>query len=392
MRRHMLSGSMCVLFAQLACVSAAKAQPIGPFSWQLHPFCNVVTLNVTQSGGTYTLDGHDALCGAERPAPATGVAVLNLNGTIGLSLTIVTTPGAVPVHVEAVVSLPTASGAWSDTTGNRGAFAFNGPGGGSPRPEGAFAITKFGSGPSLFGQRANGPDAAPTAVGNSQQLLVLGGRGHDGSEFGSTEVSMQFLTSEAWTPTAHGTRISFSTTENGVLSTTTRMTINHDGNVGIGTQTPDDPLDVVGNIRIGTGMIGCVQDRDGTAIAGACLSDSRFKRGVTPFEPMLSKIAALRPVHFYWRADEFPTRAFGARQSYGLMAQEVEQVLPELVSTDVDGYRAVNYSKLPLLSVQAIKDLKAENDVLKAQLALVETRLTQLEANARPSRIRAEKE
>jgi chaperonin cofactor prefoldin len=52
-----------------------------------------------------------------------------------------------------------------------------------------------------------------------------------------------------------------------------------------------------------------------------------------------------------------------------LIAQDVEQVMPELVAADGDGYKAVDYSKLPLLTIQAVKELKAENDTLKAQVA-----------------------
>jgi predicted methyltransferase len=72
-------------------------------------------------------------------------------------------------------------------------------------------------------------------------------------------------------------------------------------------------------------------------------------------------------VHYFWRASEFPDRHFGNSQSYGLIAQDVEQVLPELVATDNDGYKAVDYSELPLLTIQAVKELKAENDARKAE-------------------------
>lgn len=79
----------------------------------------------------------------------------------------------------------------------------------------------------------------------------------------------------------------------------------------------------------------------------------------------------LRPVHYYWRSAEFPARAFGQEQAFGLIAQEAEAVLPELVGADAEGYKTVNYTKLPLLLLQAVKDLKAENDALKEQNALL---------------------
>jgi hypothetical protein len=145
------------------------------------------------------------------------------------------------------------------------------------------------------------------------------------------------------------------------------------GRVGIGTLNPADTLDVDGDIRVGTGTTGCVKDSDGTVIAGVCSSDLRLKRQITPFQSSLDKVSQLQPVHFYWRQDEFPERGFGASQSFGLIAQDVERVLPELVTTDKDGYRAVKYNELPFHMLQAIKELKAENDELKARLAAIES-------------------
>lgn len=138
--------------------------------------------------------------------------------------------------------------------------------------------------------------------------------------------------------------------------------------VGIGTTTPSDRLHVAGDIRVGTGTTGCVKDADGTVLTGSCSSDARLKQAITPFPATLDKLIKLRPVHFLWRAKQYPERAFGDRQSYGLIAQEVEEVMPELVTEDEHGYKVVNYSKLPLMSVQAIKELKSENDKLKKLL------------------------
>jgi hypothetical protein len=59
-------------------------------------------------------------------------------------------------------------------------------------------------------------------------------------------------------------------------------------------------------------------------------------------------------VHFFWRASEFPQKHFGTTQSYGLIAQDVEATLPELVTQDEQGYKQVDYSKLPLLTLQAV--------------------------------------
>jgi hypothetical protein len=155
------------------------------------------------------------------------------------------------------------------------------------------------------------------------------------------------------------------------------VVIRKNGQMGIGT-LPNDRLHVAGDIRIGTGTTGCVKDADGTVIAGTCASDQRFKQNITPFAPLLARFVQLRPVHYDWRTADFPDKHFGAGRSYGLIAQEVAQVFPELVTTDADGYKAVNYSKLPLMSMQAIKELKAENDELRAMLLELKDEVTTL--------------
>lgn len=119
------------------CAAPADAQPLGTFSWQLQPYCNVVTVSVTQTGGIYTLDGFDDQCGGAQRAAVTGLASPNPDGTIGFGLTIVAAPSGVPVHVAARITLAALSGTWNDSTGASGAFAFGARTGGGPRPPAA---------------------------------------------------------------------------------------------------------------------------------------------------------------------------------------------------------------------------------------------------------------
>jgi len=132
-----LCGAILAVAALVVSVPAADAQPLGTFRWQQQPYCNILTLNVVQSGGIYQLDGYDDQCGAPAPrASVVGIAFLNPSGTVGIGLTLVTTPGGTPVHLDATVSLTSVSGQWRDSAGGTGPFVFT-PGAGtagSPRP------------------------------------------------------------------------------------------------------------------------------------------------------------------------------------------------------------------------------------------------------------------
>lgn len=115
---------LLVFFALLlGAASAASAQSLGVFRWQLQPYCNVVTLGVTWTGHGYRLEGADDRCGAAR-ASAIGTAFPNPDGSIGFGLTIVE-PGGAPVHVDVTLNLATLSGTWRDSLDHTGVFVHN---------------------------------------------------------------------------------------------------------------------------------------------------------------------------------------------------------------------------------------------------------------------------
>jgi hypothetical protein len=134
-------------------------------------------------------------------------------------------------------------------------------------------------------------------------------------------------------------------------------------------------VDQSGNVQIGTGTTGCLKDGDGTTIAGTCASDIRLKKDIKPISDMLSKVAQLKPVTF--RYIDSNSDAL----NYGLIAQDVEKIMPSLVEMDDNGFKAVRYdTSLQMMSIQSIKELKAENDKLKSQNESLEWRLRTLEA------------
>ena len=216
------------------------------------------------------------------------------------------------------------------------------------------------------------------------------------------------------------------------VGATNAMVITNTGNVGIGTTTPGEKLDVNGNIvlsggsreihfkdsggivrqyiwlysvnnALGLGAGGIPTSMfittdgnvgigtaapgyklqvgtsgDGTsAIANAwnVFSDIRLKTNITPLTDILPKLNNINAVGFNWKdgADK--------KRQIGFIAQEIEKVFPELVSEDDKGYKSVDYSKFSAILLgavkeqqQEIKEVKAENQELRSRLEILEKR------------------
>jgi hypothetical protein len=71
---------------------------------------------------------------------------------------------------------------------------------------------------------------------------------------------------------------------------------------------------------------------------------------------------------------------FADGRQIGFIAQEVEKILPELVTTDRDGYKSVAYANIVPVLVEAVKTLKQENDAVKRENAELKSRLDMLAA------------
>jgi hypothetical protein len=126
--------SIVLLLAMVLTGVSATAQPLGTFRWNVAPYCSVLTLNVTQQGAVYTLDGFEEQCGGNARLPAVGIAIPQTNGTVLIGFTTVTEDGG-PLHTRASISPATISGSWEDDAGNSGTFVFNpGTTTGGPRP------------------------------------------------------------------------------------------------------------------------------------------------------------------------------------------------------------------------------------------------------------------
>jgi hypothetical protein len=120
------------------------------------------------------------------------------------------------------------------------------------------------------------------------------------------------------------------------------------GHVGIGDVTPESKLDVNGNV---------------TCWAVVENSSRALKKNITPIKNALNQLARLQGVRFRWAADH------GGHAGIGLIAEEVAEIFPELVTWEEKGVRArgIKYGHLTAVAVEAIKQLRAKHDGSFAQ-------------------------
>ena len=112
-------------------------------------------------------------------------------------------------------------------------------------------------------------------------------------------------------------------------------------------------------------------------------SDRRLKHTILNIDSAaMFKFLNLRPVTFYWNQD----KPRDPNLQYGLIAQEVETLFPELVNTGVDSMqtKSVNYQALHVLSLKVIQAQQSEIEVLKKKQLDMEQRLLKLEAKLNP--------
>jgi hypothetical protein len=98
-------------------------------------------------------------------------------------------------------------------------------------------------------------------------------------------------------------------------------------------------------------------------------SDERLKKNIEPMSGALDVLARLRPVTFEWKDPATRGGRYGAQR--GFIAQEVEKVEPDWVGVDAQGYKTLNLSGLPALTVESIKELKTKNEALRERVRLL---------------------
>ncbi|WP_353145456.1 tail fiber domain-containing protein [Chryseobacterium sp.] len=130
------------------------------------------------------------------------------------------------------------------------------------------------------------------------------------------------------------------------------------GSVGIGTSpSASAKLDVAGTVK---------------ASAIDYNSDERLKQNITEIQFSSKLLAQLRPVSYFWN-EKGKKKGGNTQLQYGLVAQEVEKVLPNIVSTDNEGYKSVNYNELIPLLLQTVQEQGKKIEELQKEIQQLKT-------------------
>lgn len=121
-----------------------------------------------------------------------------------------------------------------------------------------------------------------------------------------------------------------------------------DAKIGIGTENPISKVDINGSVNV-SGVV--------TATDINSSSDINLKQNIKQIDNSLDKVLHLNGVEFNWKDTNQP--------SVGVIAQEVEIVLPQLVK-ETDGIKAVNYNGLIGVLIEAVKDQQKQIEELKS--------------------------
>ncbi|WII73444.1 tail fiber domain-containing protein [Bdellovibrio sp. 22V] len=151
-------------------------------------------------------------------------------------------------------------------------------------------------------------------------------------------------------------------TDAAVSGSSTRMIIDRNGNVGIGTGTPSYNLHVIGNAGLSTG----------TAWTNA--SDIRLKDIHGDYEYGLNEILQLHTVRYNYKKGN----ALGLPSDHnmtGFIAQEVQKVIPDAVKVRKDGYLELNVDPIHWATVNAVKELHGLCKQSEAQMKSIDERL-----------------
>jgi hypothetical protein len=179
-----------------------------------------------------------------------------------------------------------------------------------------------------------------------------------------------------------------------------QIKVNSNGFVGINNTSPAYRLDVIGNLKVKATTTSSITfdgyellPYEGTISLGTSqkpwnnfwcsypyfysspviISDKNFKTNITSFSRVMDKVAILNPVQYKLRSDlPISVSKINSTFQYGFIAQEVQEVFPEIVTQMEDGSLGIRYTELIPVLVQALKEQQEEIVELKQRIAKLE--------------------
>ncbi len=143
-----------------------------------------------------------------------------------------------------------------------------------------------------------------------------------------------------------------------------KMTILNNGFVGIGTSAPGYKIDVVGAAGLSTGT------------AWTNTSDKRLKI-TQDLQDGLDIVLKLKPIKYEWNKKHEELYGIDKGYKYGFIAQDVQQVIPEMVGEDKKGYLTYNPSGIESILTKAIQEQQKQIEELLLRIKILEQNKTE---------------
>lgn len=134
---------------------------------------------------------------------------------------------------------------------------------------------------------------------------------------------------------------------------------------------------IVKSLGVGTGPSGVAGEiRAANEITAYYTSDERLKENVVLIGNPIEKLMQIRGVSFDWTEEHIISKGgedgyFVRKHDVGVIAQEIEKVLPEIVATRNNGYKAVKYEKIVPLLIECIKEQQTQINQILARLEML---------------------
>lgn len=124
------------------------------------------------------------------------------------------------------------------------------------------------------------------------------------------------------------------------------------------------------NFQPSTGILSVDELQSSGEVVAFSASDVALKENISPINESIEKINQLNGVSYDWKDDYIKSKGgedgyFVRKRDIGLIAQDVEKVLPEIVAVNSKGFKAIKYDRIVALLVEAVKEQSKEIKKLK---------------------------